>query len=319
VTTCQFPTTDSTDTGATPMTPSGLDAKPTVSRTVEYHRPARDSVNYTPNADLSLGMISGPSLASSPRIGQHFPLAPERGAPSAFKSPPILSPGFENVSNMFPTRAAPAPPNGSSSRDRDPGLPSTPQPYGSGAGSTSRGTYNGKSNQPSPNPNRYSSGASGVPGIPNGAPQRPSRSGTMPTGLPGTDYGLPSTSSGFRDPVPPPLSLRNPMNSSAPSPANPGSAFLNHPPPPPLTHQPFSAPGNPYQSLEQSMEGAKITNGAGQPMTVVEKELPSAPVTMGRNRSGTGKSTKDKKSVFGVLSGEYRCGSMLTIRIAYDE
>lgn len=46
----------------------------------------------------------------------------------------------------------------------------------------------------------------------------------------------------------------------------------------------------------------------GMPMNVVEskeKDLPKEPsAAMGRNRSGTGKSSKDKKSVFGVLSGE---------------
>ncbi|ORY33115.1 kinase-like domain-containing protein [Naematelia encephala] len=43
----------------------------------------------------------------------------------------------------------------------------------------------------------------------------------------------------------------------------------------------------------------------GMPMGVVEpkdKELPKEPATTGRNRSGTGKSSKDKKSMFGVLS-----------------
>ena len=51
----------------------------------------------------------------------------------------------------------------------------------------------------------------------------------------------------------------------------------------------------------------KVGLGVGMPMNVVEpreKELPKEPIAMGRNRSGTGKSSKDKKSVFGVLSGE---------------
>jgi p21-activated kinase 1 len=53
----------------------------------------------------------------------------------------------------------------------------------------------------------------------------------------------------------------------------------------------------------------KVGLGMGTAMAVVEpreKELPKEPVTMGRNRSGTGKSSKDKKSVFGVLSGEHQ-------------
>jgi p21-activated kinase 1 len=60
-------------------------------------------------------------------------------------------------------------------------------------------------------------------------------------------------------------------------------------------------------SVEKGMEETKIGLGVGTPMPVQEpreKELPKEPPTMGRTRSGTGKSSKDKKSVFGVLSGE---------------
>jgi len=88
------------------------------------------------------------------------------------------------------------------------------------------------------------------------------------------------------------------------------SGFLNQPPPapPPLHHQPFSAPSNPYptQSLEKTLEEAKIGLGGGVPMTVLEskeKDLPKEPAAAGRNRSGTGKSLNNKKSVFGVLTG----------------
>lgn len=41
-------------------------------------------------------------------------------------------------------------------------------------------------------------------------------------------------------------------------------------------------------------------------MTVLEskeKDLPKEPAAAGRNRSGTGKSLNNKKSVFGVLTG----------------
>jgi len=54
----------------------------------------------------------------------------------------------------------------------------------------------------------------------------------------------------------------------------------------------------------------------GTPMGVVEprdKDLPKEPTAMGRNRSGTGKSSKDKKSVFGVLSGEARARPVMLI------
>lgn len=61
----------------------------------------------------------------------------------------------------------------------------------------------------------------------------------------------------------------------------------------------------------------------GTPMGVIEprdKELPKEPVVMGRNRSGTGKSSKDKKSVFGVLSGTSPEGvKLLTARTAHDK
>ena len=55
------------------------------------------------------------------------------------------------------------------------------------------------------------------------------------------------------------------------------------------------------------MEETNLGVAVGVPMNVVEpreKDLPREPVAMGRNRSGTGKSLKDKKSVFGVLTGE---------------
>jgi p21-activated kinase 1 len=62
------------------------------------------------------------------------------------------------------------------------------------------------------------------------------------------------------------------------------------------------------QSVEKSMEETKIGLGIGMPMVMQEtkeKELPKEPPAMvGRGRSGTVKSSKDKKSVFGVLSGE---------------
>ena len=83
----------------------------------------------------------------------------------------------------------------------------------------------------------------------------------------------------------------------------PSSGFLSNPPP--LHHQ--HSAGYP-QSLEKTLEETNLGVGVGVPMNVAEpreKDLPREPVAMGRNRSGTGKSLKDKKSVFGVLTGEY--------------
>jgi len=206
------------DNGAVPMD---------VQRTVEYHRPSRNSANYSANTDLSLGMTAT--------------------APSAFRSPitnydPILQ----------PSRAAPAPPIASSSRS-------------STLNSPARGTLS-KSN--SPNPNRYSAGQA-MTGYQH-YPAPPSRSATTDT----------------------------------------------NPSPPPFLHSPFSAPNIPYaetpysvNNLEKQFDDANLGLGVGMPMQIVDrkddKELPKEPATVGRNRSGTGKSSKDKKSVFGVLTGRF--------------
>lgn len=73
--------------------------------------------------------------------------------------------------------------------------------------------------------------------------------------------------------------------------------------PPPLIHQPFSAPGNPYaiaNASETTVVGTMpIRHSGGSD----EKDLPEKP--KGRERSLTNKSNKDgKKSVFGFMSGE---------------
>jgi hypothetical protein len=88
--------------------------------------------------------------------------------------------------------------------------------------------------------------------------------------------------------------------------AGPGSSFLTQPTPPPLHHQPFSSPANPYstQGIEKGIEDTKLGIGMGMPMNVVEptkeKELPNAPNSAAtRSRSGTGKSQKGK-SIFGL-------------------
>lgn len=142
------------------------------------------------------------------------------------------------------------------------------------------------------------------------APPRPTRAGTLP--LDQQLAGGPSINgSSFRDPIvsPPLQSARSPIQGGGGSQlTGTQSTFLSQPTPP-LHHQPFSAPGNPYTAqggLEKDFD-EKVGLGMGMPMGVVEpreKELPKEPATTGRNRSGTGKSSKDKKSVFGVLSGK---------------
>lgn len=76
--------------------------------------------------------------------------------------------------------------------------------------------------------------------------------------------------------------------------------------PPPLHHQPFSAPGNPYAVPNGSettvVASIPVRNSGGSE----EKDLPEKP--KGRERSLTNKSNKDgKKSVFGFMSGQYSC------------
>lgn len=61
------------------------------------------------------------------------------------------------------------------------------------------------------------------------------------------------------------------------------------------------------------MEGTDLSGGQGAlglgvPMVTQEpweKDLPKEPTISGRSRSGTGKSSKEKKSMFGFVSGEW--------------
>ncbi|ADV23175.1 Serine/threonine-protein kinase STE20, putative [Cryptococcus gattii WM276] len=177
----------------------------------------------------------------------------------------------------------------------------------------------GQSYKGSPNPNaRYSTGnpslppplatASGGNGIP---PPRPNRAGTLPLDL---------TSNTMSSWDPSPVSA-----SSARSPGSQLPPILPSPsvfsPPATLNHQPFSAAapsGNPYfptttatTVIEKGMEDVKLSGpvSIAVPMGVIEpreKELPREPgsvvVMGGRSRSGTGRSSKDKKGMFGFVS-----------------
>lgn len=257
------------------------------------------------------------SASNSPRVPQGGSTYERGHAPSAFRSPPAMGNGFDasGPSSMLPTRAAPAPPGQTSARRESTGISHSP----AAANLANPTRQYSKSASNSPNPNRYSAGAStsqtqalGMTtsnGSGNAPPPRPTRAGTLPL-----DQQLGLNTSGangsaFREHnamSPTMQQSRSPNVNGMPSAT--GSSFLSQPTPPPLQHQPFSAPINPYavQALDQDFE-EKVGLGMGTPMGVVEprdKDLPKEPVPMGRNRSGTGKSSKDKKSVFGVLSGE---------------
>lgn len=279
-----------TDTGAIPTSSNGDGHPPPVSRTVEYHRPTRNSAHYSPGTDMSLGMVSA---TASPRLGPggvH--------APSSFRSPPVASPtGFDSTAHLLPSRAAPAPPGMTGRRESNAAGTGNPDAsYGAGPSRTYP-----KSASNSPNPNRYSAGPSGAGMVPalsasNGIPPpRPTRAGTLPLGESSMN-GLSPISTSH-------VTARVNAAAGGISPGGGGPAYLGQPAPPPLQHQPFSAPTNPYatQGIERGMEETKIGLGMGTPMNVVEpskeKELPNAPA-QSRSRSGTGKSQKGK-SIFG--------------------
>lgn len=178
------------DTGATPV--GQPDPQPPA-RTVEYHRPTRNSAHYTSSTDMALGMAS-----SNPSHPPRPP--PSTGhAPSSFRSPTMPVHDFTTPSPLLPSRAAPPPPG----PRRESSLGTVPTQASLASGSRQ---YQSKSATNSPNPNRYSAGAPG-PGFPgqgfpgqagagvggmtmtaNGAggnvsglpPPRPSRAGTMP-------------------------------------------------------------------------------------------------------------------------------------------
>jgi len=235
------------------------------------------------------------SATSSPRLHQGG-----GGAATSFRSPPIATPNtFDTGAHMLPSRAAPVPPG---LLRHDSSQPITPTPQQTLGAGPSRPYPKSSSN--SPNPNRYSAGASSTPltpmsGGPNGIPPpRPTRAGTMPYAESGQN-GLQ------------PMSATQALARGQPSTLSPagGSNFLTQPPPaplPPLHHQPYSSPSNPYstQGIEKGIEDTKLGQGVGMPMNVVEptkeKELPNAPNTAtSRSRSGTGKSQKGK-SIFGL-------------------
>lgn len=136
---------------------------------------------------------------------------------------------------------------------------------------------------PSVNRHSYTMGPGGA-GSSMSQPPRPVRSGTLPAGEhPGASY-----SNGMSTGPLPQLSI--PPVPAIPSPSTPTSGNSSN--------QPFVTTPTP---LEQSLE-SKMNLGPTIPVQT-DKELPNGPPTV-RARSGTKGSSKDKKSMFGVLSGE---------------
>ncbi|OWZ61736.1 hypothetical protein AYX15_06082 [Cryptococcus neoformans] len=264
--------------GATPLTPAAADP-PAGSRTVEYHRPSRNSSHYPPNTDLSLGMVPSSTSTSSANASPRIPAASNGAAPSHAPSAYRL-------------------PTGAMTPSRDSAF-------------TSASSSRGQSYKGSPNVNaRYSTGNPSItpPLATNGVPPpRPNRAGTLPLDLSDNMSGWDASSASARSP------------SSQLPPILPSPSVFS---PPALNHQSFSAPApaaapsNPYfpsatAAIEKGMEDVKMSGpvGVGVPMGVVEpreKELPhepgSAAAMGGRSRSGTGRSSKDKKSMFGFVS-----------------
>lgn len=234
--------------------------------------------------------------------------------------------------DMQPSRQAPYPPSATTTTTTTGtnGMSTTSSRRNSaaqGLSSSSRSAGN------SPNLNRTSGGfggggvgggngmiSPGSGGGLNGAvpPARPSRAGTLPldgmyTALNGFAIsGQPSSSlaaNGMNTaPVLPPINTmptynRAPATISAagggggggglPQLISPTSALPSHPP---LTHQSFSAPTNPYSLMGE-------TSDEPETMVIEEKDLPEKP--KGRERSGTNKSRDGgKKGVFGFMTGE---------------
>lgn len=238
--------------------------------------------------------------------------------------------------DMQPSRQSPYPPvagtNGTAGAAAGAGANSRRNSAVQGLATTSRSV--GSTGQ-SPNLNRLSGGFNGGNGWispgggSNGAvpPARPSRAGTLPldgmyTSLNGFKIsGQPSPSlvaSGMNTaPVLPPINTMPTYNRAPASTAAGGGGLQQHTSPtsalqpPPLTHQSFSAPTNPYNVSSESTDEPET-------MVIEEKDLPEKP--KGRERSGTNKSSKDggKKSVFGFMTDLLNTNKQVVISTPYD-
>lgn len=259
-------------------------------------KPSRNSASYGLHSDMSLGMQVSPRMPpNNNQQAVNPPTAYTRqdssNGPSLYRQDSFRSsqqaqqqqqqqpdPYRTQEPYTFTQPNFAAPPASSSSRhDQDhmvsPGLSSGP--------SSRVPTIYGYSSSNSPNLNNRHSYTTGNQGQ-QPQPPRPTRSGTMPAGeyptLNGNGvYGREGRSTSV-------------SNASGQTMAM-GSGG-NIPPVPPVPFQP--------QPLEQSFEQ---TLGMGPTIPVqMNQDAPKGDTPTMRARSGTGKSTKDKKSMFGVLS-----------------
>ncbi|KAL1407593.1 hypothetical protein Q8F55_007026 [Vanrija albida] len=161
-----------------------------------------------------------------------------------------------------------------------PSHPSTSRQYSdtSLAPSQSSSTYGQYSASNSPNLNRHSYTLAPGPQAPQ--PPRPVRSGTLPAG---EHPGAGLNGHGYANPT---YSMISPNNGTYGAPSIP------------------SVPVIPFQSgapLEQSFE-SKLSLGPTIPVQMGQDAPKDTGAPTVRARSGTGKSTKDKKSVFGFMN-----------------
>lgn len=285
---------------------------------------SRNSTGQTAGSDLSLGLsLSGSSSHQYPQQSSQSQQQQQSSRPGAGPINPPSSysrqdsyrqdsfrssdSGYQPSSN-FGTAVGGGPQSSSvsstskSSRQSDPYSSMAQQPQQPHYSNTNgNGTFASTASTPSRPPLHHSysttgATAAGSPSVnrhsytmgPGGAgssmsqPPRPVRSGTLPAGEhPGASY-----SNGMSVAPLPQLSI--PPVPAIPSPSTPTSGNSNT----------FVSTPTP---LEQSLE-SKMNLGPTIPVQT-DKELPNGPPTV-RARSGTKGSSKDKKSMFGVLSGE---------------
>lgn len=241
---------------------------------------SRNSASYAPTSDLSMGMTSS-----------QRPNAALAGPPSSYR---IQQQQQQQQDMMNPNFAAPPSHMMSSSSRRDSGGGLVSPPISSATSSSRTPTAHGYSATSSPNMNRHSYTTGPAYTAPHPQPPRPVRSGTLPAGehpgmLNGNHYRVDG---------------RTASNGSTGPHSNGigGGPGLSLPPVPSV--------GSMSSPLETSFD-SKIGIGPTIPVQPEKDAVKDAPPTM-RARSGTGKSTKDKKSVFGVLSGTLNQQDYLT-------
>lgn len=234
-------------------------------------KPSTRNSGYGQQSDMSLGMQVSPRAPAAALANP--PSSFRTDQPPAYRSDSYRShdsyrsqESFRSPENFRAEQTFTAPLSASSSRKDSDGSFQSPQ-VASGPSSRVPTMHGYSPNSPSLNRNSYS--MSGQPQAP-----RPVRSGTLPTG---EHPGASMNGGAYRE-------SRSPSIHASAGNTSSGSG---------------SFPSG--QPLEQTFEQ---TLGLGPSIPVqMSQDSPKDPPTM-RARSGTGKSTKDKKSMFGVLSGE---------------